>query len=327
MVRVDEQRARTHGVTEQDLALLIHNAVDGIVPTQFVEGGFEYNVRLRLPREITGSTEGLGRIPVINAARQTLPLASLARFEETTGPAHIERFNQIRVVWVHITVNTAQTTVGEAAASIQNELSGLTLPEGYSIIYSGDQQAIEASGRSLQLAIALAVFFVFVVMALLYEKLSSPLVILFTLPFALTGASLALWITGLSLSAPVLLGFIFLTGIIVNNAILLVDAADTRLDFPGIEPHTRTPDGAMTLSRVQQAVAEAGYLRFRPVLMTTLTTMFGMLPLALGLGEGSELLQPLAVTVIGGLLVGSILTLVLLPGVYVIARDIRRLFS
>ena len=307
LIRVDEERAADHGMNQDDIAGLIHNAVEGVVPTQFVEGGFEYNVRVRFPREVTGTTEGLSRIPVFNMNGQSTQLGSLVSFEETTGPAHIERFNQIRVVWINTTVNMDEATVGEVAGRIRDSLRDYELPDGYSLIYGGEQEAIEESGRSLQLAIVLAIFFVFVVMAVQYEKLSGPLVILTTLPFALIGVGLMLWITGLSLSAPVLLGIIFLTGIIVNNAILLVEFIETNRGKSG----------------VVDAVIRAGEVRFRPILMTTLTTMFGMLPLALGIGEGSELLQPLAVTVIGGLLVGSFLTLILLPGVYVLISDIK----
>ncbi|MBP3191804.1 efflux RND transporter permease subunit [Natronogracilivirga saccharolytica] len=311
MIRVDEERAADHGMSQNEVADLLNSAVEGVVPTHFVEGGFEYNVRVRFPRSVTGSTDGLSRIPVFNTDGQSVPLGALASFEETTGPAHIERFNQIRVVWVNTTVNMEEATVGEVADRIRNQLEDIDLPDGYSLIYGGEQEAIEESERSLMLAIALAIFFVFVVMAVQYEKLSSPLVILTTLPFALIGVGFMLWITGLSLSAPVLLGLVFLTGIIVNNAILLVEFIETNRVTMGVE----------------DSVIRAGEIRFRPIMMTTMTTIFGMLPLALGIGEGSELLQPLAVTVIGGLLIGSLLTLLLLPGVYVIAADLRNIFK
>ncbi|MCC5940320.1 MAG: efflux RND transporter permease subunit, partial [Balneolaceae bacterium] len=154
---------------------------------------------------------------------------------------------------------------------------------------------------------------VFVVMAVQYEKLFSPLVILMSLPFALIGVAAAIWLTGLALSASVLLGIVFLTGIVVNNAILLVEFAETY----------RLKEGETT----ETAVIEAGFVRFRPILMTTLTTIFGMLPLAIGIGDGSEILQPLAVTVIGGLIVGTLLTLVILPGMYLVLSDLFHLIS
>ena len=312
LIRVDEDRASQFNLTSDGVAGFLNSAVEGVVPTQYVEGGFEYNVRVRYSRDVTGTVEGIRQIPISNVAGQTVPIGSLVSFEETTGPAHIERYNQIRVVWLNTTVNLNEATVGEVGERVRQELSGFDLPDGYSLIYAGEQEAIEESGRSLQLAIALAIFFVFVVMAVQYEKLFSPLVILTSLPFALIGVAAALLITGLPLSASVLLGIIFLTGIVVNNAILLVEFA---------ENYQLKEDQSLI-----DAVTEAGKVRFRPILMTTLTTIFGMLPLAIGLGEGSEILQPLAVTVIGGLVVGTFLTLMILPGMYLLLSDLFNLF-
>lgn len=272
--------------------------------TQYVEGGFEYPIRVRYSRDVTGTVEGISQIPILNPAGQAVQLGSLVSFEETTGPAHIERYNQIRVVWINTTVNLSESTVGEVGSHIREAMQGFDLPDGYSLVYAGEQEAIEESSKSLQLAIILAIFFVFVVMAVQYEKLFSPLVILISLPFALIGIAAALWITGLPLSSSVLLGIVFLTGIVVNNAILLVEFAE---NYRKQREHT-----------VFESITEAGKVRFRPILMTTLTTIFGMLPLAIGIGEGYEILQPLAVTVIGGLIVGTFLTLMILPGMYLI---------
>ncbi len=304
LIRVDEGRATQHQISSERVASFLHGAVEGVVPTQYVEGGFEYNIRVRYPREITGTVEGLRQIPMTNLAGQAVPLGSLVSFEETTGPAHIERFNQIRVVWVNTTVNLNEATVGEVGNRVREAMQGFDLPDGYSIIYAGEQEAIEESAKSLQLAILLAIFFVFVVMAVQYEKLFSPLVIISSLPFALIGVAAALWITGLPLSASVLLGIVFLTGIVVNNAILLVEFAENYQLKEG--------------QSLEDAIIEAGRVRFRPILMTTLTTIFGMLPLAIGIGEGSEILQPLAVTVIGGLIIGTFLTLMIIPGMYML---------
>jgi len=312
MIRVDEERASRYQITSNQISQTLQQAVEGVVPTQYVEGGFEYNIRVRYPRDITGTTEGLNQIPISNMQGQTVPLGNFVSFEEETGPAHIERYNQVRVVWVNTDVNLNEATVGEVGDQIRSTLAGYDLPDGYSLIYAGEQEAIEESARSLALAIALAIFFVFVVMAVQYEKLFSPLVIISSLPFALIGVAAALLITGLPLSASVLLGIIFLTGIVVNNAILLVEFAE---NYRGGKDQT-----------VTDAVIEAGMVRFRPILMTTLTTIFGMLPLAIGIGEGYELLQPLAVTVIGGLIIGTVLTLFIIPGMYVTLYGIRKKF-
>jgi hydrophobe/amphiphile efflux-1 (HAE1) family protein len=308
LIRVDEDRASQLQISTERVAGFLYGAVEGMVPTRYVEGGFEYNIRVRYPRKVTGTVEGIRQIPMTNMAGQSVPLGSLVSFEETTGPAHIERFNQIRVVWVNTTVNLNEATVGEVGDRVREALQGFDLPDGYSIIYAGEQEAIEESGKSLQLAILLAIFFVFVVMAVQYEKLFSPLVIISSLPFALIGVVAALWITALPLSASVLLGIVFLTGIVVNNAILLVEFAE-NYQLEENQP-------------LEDAVIEAGKVRFRPILMTTLTTIFGMLPLAIGIGEGSEILQPLAITVIGGLIVGTFLTLMIIPGMYMLLSGV-----
>ena len=304
LIRVDEDRSSLFNLTSDGVANFLHSAVDGVVPTNYVEGGFEYPIRVRYSRDVTGTVEGISQIPIVNQAGEAVQLGSLVTFEETTGPAHIERYNQIRVVWINTTVNLNEATVGEVGDRVRDAMQGFALPDGYSLVYAGEQEAIEESARSLQLAIMLAIFFVFVVMAVQYEKLFSPLVILTSLPFALIGVAAALWVTGLPLSASVLLGIVFLTGIVVNNAILLVEFAE---NYRQLEEHT-----------LFESITEAGKVRFRPILMTTLTTIFGILPLAIGMGEGYEILQPLAVTVIGGLIVGTFLTLMILPGMYLI---------
>lgn len=314
LIRVDEERSSQFNITSGGVAGFLHGAIEGVVPTNYVEGGFEYPVRVLYSRDVTGTVEGIRQIPIMNEAGNAVQLGSLVSFVETTGPAHIERFNQIRVVWINTTVNLNQATVGEVGSRVQEAMRGFELPDGYSLIYAGEQEAIEESSRSLQTAILLAIFFVFIVMAIQYEKLFSPLVIITSLPFALIGVALALWITGLSLSASVLLGIVFLVGIVVNNAILLVEFA---------EQFRKKGDYS-----VVDAISEAGKVRFRPILMTTLTTIFGMMPLAIGIGEGYEILQPLAVTVIGGLIAGTFLTLLILPGMYVLLDDLRaRIFD
>ena len=171
------------------------------------------------------------------------------------------------------------------------------------MILGGEADSIEENSRQLATVILVAIFLVFVVMAVQYESLINPLAILLSIPLSLIGVAVALWATGSSLSAPVLLGVILLAGIVVNNAILLVEYIE---QFQA-EGHTRT-----------EAVVEAGAVRLRPILMTSLTTGAGMLPLALGIGEGSSLMQPLAVAVVGGLAFSTILTLFVVPSAYLI---------
>ncbi|MDG5799014.1 efflux RND transporter permease subunit [Marinilabiliaceae bacterium ANBcel2] len=305
----DDEQSSDLGVSVGDIGQTLHSAIDGAVPSKYVTGGFEYNIRVRMPRSITGSVRDIENIPLLAADGRYINLGSVASFENRMTPAHIERLNQVRIVRVNITVNRDEATVGEVNEDVRNRLTNYDLPDGYGLVFSGEADTIEETNRSINLAIFLALFFVFVVMAIQYEKLSSPLIIISTLPFAIIGVALIVWLSGIALTAPVLLGVIFLIGIVINNGILLVEFADNAMNNGG--------------ATVEEAVAEAGGIRLRPVLMTTLTTVLGMLPLALAIGEGSELLQPLALAVTGGLLAGTFITLVLLPGVYVIFHDIK----
>lgn len=320
MVRVDEERARQFGLSSLDIATQLHQGIEGLVAGQYVEGGFEYNIRLRYPRSITGQVETLQYLALpLEQPSAGVPLANLVQFEEVTGPAHIERYNQVRVVWTNVTVDQAQASVGEVGRLVREAAAGVELDDGYSLVFAGEQEAIQDSRAALQLSIGLAVFFVLVVLIVQYERLYSAVVILASLPTALIGVTLALWLSGLSLSIPVLLGIVFLAGIVVNNAILLVEFAEQQLSEKFDEDTSRSEQKAA----MQAAISSAAQSRLRPVLMTTLTTVVGMLPLAVGLGQGSEIMQPLAVTVIGGLLVGTFLTLLIIPALYMLLSRYR----
>jgi HAE1 family hydrophobic/amphiphilic exporter-1 len=175
------------------------------------------------------------------------------------------------------------------------------MPNGISAVVSGQNEEMQDSFRSMQFALALAVFLVYLVMASQFESLVHPFVILFTIPLALVGAVLALFITGTTVNVVAFIGVIMLAGIVVNNAIVLVDLIN-QLQAQGMEKIA--------------AIIEAGTTRLRPILMTTLTTALGLLPMAIGIGEGSEVRTPMAITVIGGLLVSTLLTLLVIPVVY-----------
>ena len=313
-VRVDPERASQYGVSTRQAGTALQQAVEGALPTEYIaDGGIAYDVRVRFPRTVTGDAQSLGNIPIIRADGQTVFLGDIASFGVAEGPAHIERQNQVRIVRVNLTADLSEASIGDINQAVQERMQAFDLPDGVSLMYGGEVDALEESIRSLYLALALAAFLVFVVMAVQYERVGSSLIILGSLPFALVGAVALLWITGTPLSAPVLLGVVFLVGIVVNNAILLVEYADTYR-----YAHQRD---------AEVAVVEAGTVRLRPILMTTCTTLLGILPLAVGLGAGSELMQPLAIAVVGGLLLSTLLSLLFIPSLYVIARDIERVLG
>ena len=200
-----------------------------------------------------------------------------------------------------VTANLQYGDLGEAITEINDRLADVPVPAGLSTRIGGQSEEMAASFRSLLFALALALFLVYLVMASQFESLLHPFVIFFSIPLAAVGALWALWLTGTTLSVVVFIGFILLAGIVVNNAIVLIDLVNQlRADgHPLVE-----------------ALVEGGRLRLRPILMTTLTTTLGLVPLALGFGEGAELRAPMAIPVIGGLVVSTLLTLVVIPTLY-----------
>lgn len=303
-VDVDRERATALGLKIGDIGDAVRTAVLGDVPTRFATGSAEYDIRVMLPRDQVKDDEDLSQIRIFRPDGGSVPLADVASFRLTDGPAHIERENQVRVLRMDGEVNPNITDVGTVNDQIRERLAGYDLPQGYSLIFGGEEEVIRETNRILFTVTLLAIFLVFVVMAVQYERLANPLVILTAVPLALIGVGAALLLTGTSLSAPVLLGVILLVGIVVNNAILLVEYIEIGRREKNLD--------------VFEAVVDAGSIRFRPILMTTLTTVCGMLPLAIGMGEGSELMRPLAISVVGGLLVSMFLTLFVVPSLYII---------
>ncbi len=233
-------------------------------------------------------------------------LSDVARFSLGDGPAHIERENQVRVQRITGTFNTTFNDAGSIMSEIRTRIEAMDIPEQYGLIFGGQFEAVEETDREMMTVILLAIFLVFVVLAVQYERLSNPIVIMAAAPLCLIGVVVILWVTGTPLSAPAFLGVILLIGIVVNNAILLVEYIER---------------GRMRGLELGDAVVEAGGIRLRPILMTTLTTIAGMLPLAIGMGSGANLMQPLAIAVIGGLFTAMLLTLVLIPCLYVVVQN------
>ncbi len=303
-VDVDRERATALGLKIGDIGDAVRTAVLGSVPTRFATGSAEYDIRVMLPRDRVKDDEDLSQILMFRPGGGAVPLADVATFRLTDGPAHIERENQVRVLRMDGEVNQDVSDIGTINDEIRERIAGYDLPQGYSLIFGGEEEVIRETNRILFTVTLLAIFLVFVVMAVQYERLANPLIILTAVPLALIGVGAGLLITGTSLSAPVLLGVILLVGIVVNNAILLVEYIEIGQREKGLS--------------VFEAVVDAGSIRFRPILMTTLTTVCGMLPLAIGMGEGSELMRPLAISVVGGLLVSMFLTLFVVPSLYII---------
>lgn len=304
-VRLDRERAATLGLDVAAVGQTLRTALGGTIATRYTEGNREYDVRVILPRERFTSSEDLESVALFPGTGSGAPiyLRDVATVNLGLGPTSILREQQNRIIRVSADVLTDVAPVGAISDSIEARLEGFELPDGYGIVMGGEAEAIRENNRQLLIVILLAIFMVFVVLAIQYESLTDPLVILLAIPLSLIGVGLGLWVTETPQSAPVLLGVILLAGIVVNNSILLVEYANQNRrerDMP-----------------LEEAVIEAGAVRLRPILMTTLTTVFGTLPLALGLGEGSELMQPLAIAVVSGMFFSMALSMLVVPGAYV----------
>lgn len=301
-VELDRVRAADLGLDVGEVGRTVRTAVGGSVATRLTEGDREYDVRVRFDRALVTSAADLAMLPLFPRSGAPIRLRDVADVREAASPQSIERENQNRLVRVSGQALPGVWSTGEAMAAIRELLADYPLPEGYVMRLGGQEEAIRENRRVLLTVIGLAVFLVFAVMAVQYESLVNPLVIMAAIPLALVGVVAALQLTGLPMSAPVMLGMILLAGIVVNNGILLVEYIELRRRG-GEVPRW-------------QAILEAAPLRVRPIAMTVTTTVIGMLPLALNPAEGGELMTPLAVSVIGGLLVSTALTLFVVPATY-----------
>jgi hydrophobe/amphiphile efflux-1 (HAE1) family protein len=305
-IALDRERARNLGLDVAAVGQTVRTALDGTIATQYADGNFEYDVRVLFPKHKFASVTDIGGTLLFPGGRNNSPvfLRDIADVSPAVTPATIRRENQNRRIEVSGDVITAVSSIGQVTDSIRGRLSDLTLPDGYGLIIGGEQEAIDDTTKQMTLIIVLAMFLVFVVLAVQYESVLDPLIILTAVPLGLIGVIAILGITNTPFSAPVYLGMIMLAGIVVNNSILLVEFAN---DFRREGGHS-----------IEEAVVEAGVVRMRPILMTTFSSLVGALPLALGLGQGGELMRPLAIAVVGGLVVSSFLTLFVVPSFYVI---------
>ena len=297
-IEFDQERTAAIGLFVPDVANRVVRKIRGDVPTKFTWRDKRVDIRVRLDEQERDSQADVENL-LVDAGGNQVRLAALADVTLATGPADIQRIGQKRVAVVSAHVEHGDLAAGGAEAA--QLLADIVHPPNISSRVGGQAEEMEASFDSLQLALILALILVYLVMASLFESLLHPFVIMFTAPLAAIGAILAIFATGISVSVVVFIGAILLVGIVVNNAIVLVDRIN-RLRLGGLDRRT--------------AVIASARQRFRPIVMTTATTVLGLLPMAIGLGEAAELRTPMAITVIGGLLVATLLTLVVIPVVY-----------
>ena len=303
-VRVDRAHAATYGLTASQIASAVQAAVRGQVVSQYRVGGEEFDIRLQATEESRRSVQALAQLPIATPYGGSVPLGEVAEVIRSTGPTTVERQDQARVV--KVTGQIYGRDLASVTSDIRERLKKLPLPPGYSISYGGQNELMEESFGGLAQALTFSIVLVYLVMAAQFESFAQPLVLLTSVPLSFVGAVLSLVLTGRSLDISGMIGIILLVGIVVNNGIVLIDYIN-QLRRSGMER--------------DEAVKQAGPTRLRPVLMTTLTTLLGLFPLALGLGEGAELQAPMATVVMGGLMLSTLLTLLVVPVVYTLMDD------
>jgi hydrophobic/amphiphilic exporter-1 (mainly G- bacteria), HAE1 family len=298
-IAFDRERLAAVHLDPAQASRLVRNAVQGEAATEFSDEDRKLDVRVRASEDQRSQVTQLASLEVGRNQDRSVPLAAVASISLERGPGEIRRISQQRAAVV--SANLKGRDLGSASRDIEAVLAGLGLPSGVRASLAGQNRELGDSFASIRFALLLAIFLVYLVMASQFESLLHPFVIMFTLPLGVVGVILTLALTRSAISVMVLIGVLVLSGIVVKNAIMLVDYTN-RLRAQG-RPKL-------------DALCEAGAVRLRPILMTTLTTVLGLLPMSLGIGEGSEVGAPLALTIMGGLSFATLLTLIVIPVVY-----------
>lgn len=293
-VQVDREAAASYGIAVGDVASAVETSMHGLVATEFVDFDRQVPVVVRLPEDARRSPETLRRLRVAG-----VPLSQLVHTEATVGPSEVRRLEQTRVV--PVLADVAEGGLAGAIERVNATIARVGPPAGVDVEVGGANEELRRSFGDLLFAFGLALLLVYMIMAAQFESFSHPLTILFSVPLAIIGALVALWMTGAGLNTMSLIGVVILIGIVVNDAIVKVDYIN-QLRGRGLT--------------LRDAIMEAGRARLRPIVMTTVTTVLGLTPLALGIGRGADLRAPLGIAVIGGLISATALTLIVVPVVY-----------
>ncbi|MBR7026851.1 MAG: efflux RND transporter permease subunit [Bacteroidales bacterium] len=298
---IDKEKASSFGLNAATVSTYVRNRVGGLASGFLKEDGEEYDIVVRLREDDRNSIADIANLSIPTATGKIIKLSEVATIEEYFAPPTIDRKSRQR--YLTVSVMPFNTSLGQMAMDVQNVINQINVPEGITMSIGGDfEDQQEMFGNMIALAL-LIILLVYVVMASQFESFSKPAIILLAIPFAITGVILALWITGTTLDMIAALGVVMLIGIVVKNGIVLVDYINLMRDR-GHE--------------LSEAIALSGRSRLRPVLMTAMTTVLGMLPMALSRGEGSEMWHPLGIVVIGGLLVSTFVTLIVVPVFYAV---------
>ena len=296
----DREKMAYYGLNPSTAAQFVRNRIYGYVCSKYREDGDEYDIVVRYDEPFRESLESVENITLYSSAGQPIKLKDVARVEESFSSPTIERENRQRIVTVKGSVG-ANVALGEALAEVNAMLADYDAPAGITIELGGTIEEQGDAFSDIVSLLLLIIILVYIVMATQFESLVYPFIIMFSVPFAVSGVFIALWATGTPLSLIALIGAIMLVGIVTKNGIVLVDYMNLLVERG---------------SNVADAVIEGGKSRLRPVLMTSLTTILGMVPMSLGIGEGSEIWQPMGIAVVGGLVVSTLITLFIIPSLY-----------
>lgn len=300
LVLVDRQKASELGLTIQQIARTLQIVLSGSSAGVYREDGKEFTILMQVEDKDKESLEDVLNLTVTNSAGLPVILRNVVTVKSGLGPVEIDRQNQERVTSIY--ANISGRDLGSIISDIRIKLRGLAIPEDFTVVFGGDYEEQQQSFRELMMSFVLALVLVYMVMASQYESLKDPFVVMFSVPFAIIGVVLILFLTKTTFNIQSYIGIIMLGGIVVNNAILLVDTTNQLHRKEGLA--------------VRDAIEEAGRRRLRPILMTASTTILGLTPMAIGLGEGGEAQAPLARAVVGGMLSSALITLVFVPVVY-----------
>ena len=305
-IRPEWERITELGLTTKDIGDTVQTAIEGAVPTQLQRGDRLVDVRVQLDRESVQRASQLEQLPLFVSGNRLVRLGDVATITSGQAPGEVQRINQRQVFL--IAGSLAQgASLSQALEQVNQVLAQLNLPDGVTVLPSSAAQTNQQLQNALKLLGGLSAFLVFVVMAVQYNSIIDPLVIMFTVPLALAGGIFGLYVTKTAIGATVLVGAVLLVGIVVNIGIIMVELANQIREQEGVDRKT--------------AILKAAPQRLRPIMMTTVTTVLGLFPLALGIGEGSEFLQPLGIVVFFGMSLATLLTLFIIPCFYVLLHD------
>ncbi len=305
-IKIDRKNAVQYGLTAAQISQAVKGTLSGTTATRYRYEGKEINVVVSGDKMFRTSIPNLEQTPIPTAQGISVPLSQVAQVTLDRGPVMIDRSRQTRVV--HITSQLINRDLNSVTKDIQAKLAVYQMPEGYTYELGGQNKELTDSFKDLGLAMVLAIILVYMILASQFESLLHPFTIILSLPMGFSGGMLGLFITRKSINVPAFIGLILLIGIVVSNAIVLVDYINKRRERG---------------ENREEAIENAGPIRLRPILMTTLATVLGLIPMALGIGEGSETMAPMAVVVIFGISLSTVSTLLLVPVIYTIFEDIR----